>query len=161
MTVDVVELNEIHLAGMFTTMSLQRNTTYQLWNKFMKSYIGAGLPRDANMYSVSDYGTSIIDGSFSPALEYQKWACAEEHPELMKLAGVHTLVIPAGLYATLEHHGEARMIGNTIGKFYSQWLPDSDYVLDERLHFELMGERYLGHENPNSVEELFIPVKHK
>ena len=71
MTVDVVELSEIHLAGMFTTMSLQRNTTYELWHEFMKSYIGAGLPRNANMYSVSDYGTSIIDGKDLSLYSYQ------------------------------------------------------------------------------------------
>ena len=161
MTVDIVELDEIRLLGLQIRMSLKDNKTYELWHEFMKLYVGAGLPKQTNMYSVEDYGNAISEGRFTPASEFTKWACAEHQMALADIPNMQPVVIPGGLYATFEYRGQARNIGNTMAEFYTQWLPGSRYEVDNRLHFAVMGDRYLGHDNPNSIEDFFIPVKLK
>jgi AraC family transcriptional regulator len=39
-------------------------------------------------------------------------------------------------------------------------LPGSDYSLDSRAHFEILGKKYK-HDDPNSEEEVWIPIKIK
>jgi AraC family transcriptional regulator len=40
------------------------------------------------------------------------------------------------------------------------WLPSSDYVLDNRPHFEILGEKYKIND-PESEEKIWIPVRKK
>jgi len=44
---------------------------------------------------------------------------------------------------------------NTDNRIYifSDWLPKSDYELDEKPHFEILGEKYKN-DDPNSEEEI-------
>jgi AraC family transcriptional regulator len=41
---------------------------------------------------------------------------------------------------------------------FDTWLPDSDSLLDNKPHFEIMGDQYKN-EDPDSEEELWIPIK--
>lgn len=43
---------------------------------------------------------------------------------------------------------------------FSDWLPKSDYELDERPHFEILDEKYKN-DDPNSEEEIWIPIRNK
>ena len=43
---------------------------------------------------------------------------------------------------------------------FKEWLPNSDYELDERPHFEILGNKYKNG-NPESEEEIWIPIKQK
>ncbi|MEQ9302116.1 MAG: hypothetical protein RIF33_26285 [Cyclobacteriaceae bacterium] len=41
---------------------------------------------------------------------------------------------------------------------YGTWLPQSDFRLADKPHFEVMGEKYLGADHPDSEEEAWIPL---
>jgi AraC family transcriptional regulator len=41
---------------------------------------------------------------------------------------------------------------------FREWLPASGYELDDRPHFEILGERYKNND-PDSEEELWFPVR--
>ena len=43
---------------------------------------------------------------------------------------------------------------------FKEWLPKSNYILDNRPHFEVLGENYKN-DNADSEEEIWIPVKLK
>ena len=50
-----------------------------------------------------------------------------------------------------------------IDRFYfsninGTWIAKSDYNLDDRPHFEVLGEKYI---NADSEEEIWIPIKKK
>jgi len=50
---------------------------------------------------------------------------------------------------------------NSIFQYiYGQWLPNSNYLLDDKPHFEVLGEKYKNND-PNSEEEIWIPIKDK
>jgi AraC family transcriptional regulator len=40
---------------------------------------------------------------------------------------------------------------------FSEWLPNSDYRLADRAHFEVLGEKYKNND-PSSEEEIWIPI---
>ncbi|HLT33108.1 MAG TPA: GyrI-like domain-containing protein, partial [Aquaticitalea sp.] len=46
----------------------------------------------------------------------------------------------------------------TYQYIYGQWIPNSEYELDDRPHFALMGEKY---KDPESEEEFWIPIRKK
>jgi len=69
---------------------------------------------------------------------------------------METMTIPEGWYAVFYYKGPGGDPG--IFKYiFNQWLPSSEYRLDQRPHFEILGEKYKnGH--PDSEEEIWIPV---
>jgi len=71
------------------------------------------------------------------------------------------LIIPGGLYAVFIHKGPVHIFYKTSQYIYGQWIPGSDYILDNRPHFEIMTEQYLGPDHPESEEEVWVPIKLK
>ena len=63
------------------------------------------------------------------------------------------------MYAVFEYKGL-----NTDTKIFEFifgiWLPSSKYNMDNRPHFEILGEKYKNND-PNSEEEIWIPIKLK
>lgn len=72
---------------------------------------------------------------------------------------METLVIPGGLYAVFVHEGPATEGDKTYRFIYTEWLPASEFRVDDRPHFAVMSENYQ-RDNPNS-EEIWIPIKNK
>jgi AraC family transcriptional regulator len=72
--------------------------------------------------------------------------------------GMETLTAPGGLYAVFLYQGPANAAPETYQYIFGTWLPTSDYALDNRPHFAVMGEKYKNND-PSSEEELWIPIK--
>jgi AraC family transcriptional regulator len=73
---------------------------------------------------------------------------------------METLNSPRGLYAVFQYKGAASKGAETYQYIYGTWLPESDFLLDNRPHFAVMGEKYKN-EDPDSEEEMWIPVKNR
>jgi AraC family transcriptional regulator len=73
---------------------------------------------------------------------------------------METHVLTGGLYAVFNYKGDANDFQPTFEYIFRTWLPNSDYVLDDRPHFEIMGEKYKLND-PNSEEELWVPIRMK
>ncbi|MEP7234441.1 MAG: GyrI-like domain-containing protein, partial [Ignavibacteriota bacterium] len=48
--------------------------------------------------------------------------------------------------------------GPTFQYILRTWVPNSNYELDDRPHFEILGEKYKK-DDPSSEEEIWIPIK--
>jgi AraC family transcriptional regulator len=70
------------------------------------------------------------------------------------------MILSEGLYAVFIHKGPASQGEKTFRYIFNTWLPASDYLLDNRPHFEIMGEKYKN-EDSLSEEEVWIPIKLK
>ena len=72
---------------------------------------------------------------------------------------METFDLVEGLYAIFDYKGlnNNPLIFNYI---FEEWLPHSIYELDDRPHFEVLGENYKNND-PNSEEEIWIPIKVK
>lgn len=67
-------------------------------------------------------------------------------------------MLTGGLYAVFIHKGGPNTFPKTFQYIFRTWLPASDYTVDNRAHFEILGEKYKN-EDPNSEEEVYIKRK--
>ena len=65
-----------------------------------------------------------------------------------------------GLYAVFIHKGTSAEFPKTFLYILGQWLPQSEYELDDRPHFEILGEKYKNND-PSSEEEVWVPIRKK
>lgn len=73
--------------------------------------------------------------------------------------GMHEVRIPARRYARVEHHGTVATLPETFRAALSEWLPAAGLHADEGIEFEFCGERFLGPQHPQSVVEIYIPLR--
>ena len=72
---------------------------------------------------------------------------------------MESLTLPSGLYAVFHYKGLSSD-PSIFQYIFATWLPQSDYILDDRPHFEVLGEKYKN-DDPDSEEDIYIPVKPK
>jgi len=159
MTPRIETLVQKKLVGKRKKMSFTKNETFELWRNFMperntiKNVVGKEL------YSLEVYDKNFFS-PFSPDKEFEKWAAVEVSGFENAPAGMERLTVPAGLYAVFIHKGAATEAERTYNFIFSEWLPGSNYVLDNRPHFAIMGEKYKK-DSPEAEEEIWIPVQPK
>lgn len=96
---------------------------------------------------------------FSPQNEFEKWATVEVEDFASVPDGMKSFVLPTGLYAVFDYQGASS--DNAIFQYiFSVWIPNSNYTVDDRPHFEVLGPNYKNND-PNSEEEIWIPIKNK
>lgn len=150
-------LSEKKLAGHSMQMSFATNKTVELWKSFMPKVKRLNLPASTYLYSLEVYSDTSFFSKFDPNRMFEKWAAIEANA-FSSLDDLQTLILPAGLYAVFMHKGPAADGYKTYEFIFKNWLPQSGYVLDDRPHFALMGEKYKNND-PDSEEEIWIPVK--
>jgi AraC family transcriptional regulator len=147
------------LIGKRITMSFSYNKTGELWRSFMPGRKKIANVAGTDLYSVEVYPPLFFD-PFNPGAEFEKWAAVEVTDFDAVPDGMETMNLPAGLYAVFIHKGPASAGPQTYQYIFATWLPGADFLLDDRPHFALMGEKYKG-EDPESEEEIWIPIKPK
>ena len=155
---EIKTLSEKTLIGKRITMSLAINKTGELWKSFMprrheiKNVIGNDL------FSLQTYDANYFK-SFNPALSFEKWALSEVSDTSTVPEGMETFNLPGGLYAVFFYKG-LNTDFSIFNYIFSEWLPKSEYNLDNRPHFEVMGAKYKNND-PESEEEIWIPIQKK
>jgi AraC family transcriptional regulator len=150
-------LPEKKFVGKRINMSFSNNKTRELWRSFMpvrreiKNIIGMEL------YSIEVY-EPLYFNNYNPEKEFDKWATVEVTDFEKVPDDMDTLILPRGLYAVFIHKGAAGKGPETYQYIFGTWLPASDFQLDDRPHFAVMGEKYKN-DDPDSEEEVWIPVK--
>lgn len=146
------------LVGRHLTTNFVQNRTPELWRNFMKDRHLLHNTIGSELYSIAIYDPTYFS-NFKPSHNFEKWAAVEVPDDEGLPESMEPLLLPAGLYAVFVHKGPSTDT-STFHYIFSKWLPSSDYVLDDRPHFEVMGEKYK-HDQPDSEEEIWIPIKKK
>lgn len=149
------------LVGIKVSTSLAHDKTSLLWKRFMSLRNTIRNEESQDLFSVQVYGENFIKGDFDSNSVFEKWAAMEVKNFEFIPKGLQKLEIPEGDYAIFTHHGTAQQFAETSKFIFENWLPDSDYNLEPRPHFEVLGKEYKGPENPESEERIWIPVKKK
>lgn len=154
----IVQLSKKKLMGLHITMSLANNKTGDLWKSFMqrRKEITNNLSND--LISLQVYNP-IYFQDFKPTTTFEKWATTEVSDFNAVPKGMDTLVLESGLYAVFNYKGSS---ANTdiYQYIFGVWLKNSEYLLDDRPHFEVLGKNYKN-ADPSSEEEIWIPIKKK
>ena len=149
-------LQEKKLIGIKMSMSFADNQTSELWREFMSRRNEIKNSMGSELYSVQSYPISFFS-PFNPNATFEKWAAMEVSDFEFVPGEMETLIIPGGEYAVFIYRGDARNASPFFQYIFSGWLPGSGYRLDQRPHFEILGEKYK-HNDAGSEEEVWIPI---
>jgi len=151
----ITRLKEKKLIGYNLKMSLTNNKTGELWRQF-----GPRIKEIINRITEDKISLQIYDSSyytnFSPEREFEKWATVEVDNFDRIPSDMQPFTLQEGLYAVFDYKGLSS--DNSIFQYiFQKWLPSSPYQIDDRPHFEVLGEKYKNND-PNSEEEIWIPI---
>ena len=146
------------LVGIRLTMSLSNNKTGDLWQSFMSKRNSIKNTMSNDMISMQVYNSTYF-ADFSPTKEFEKWATVEVSDFESLPLEMETFILEGGLYAVFDYKGLSSD-PSIFQYIYGKWLPASAYHLDDRPHFEVIGDKYKNND-PNSEEEIWIPIQAK
>ena len=129
----------------------------ELWGKFMPRGNEIQNALGADLFNIQINPENF---DFNPQTKFVKWAVVPVSDFDFLPEGMQTLIVEEGLYAVFNHVGDASKARETFGYIFGVWLPNSEYEIDNRPHFEILGEKYKNNA-PDSEEEIWIPVKRK
>ncbi|NRT14701.1 AraC family transcriptional regulator [Flavobacterium sp. 28A] len=159
MTATITTLAEKKVIGIPMEMSYADYKARELWQRFMPKRNEVQNRVGADYFSIEVFSTSYWD-QFNPTATFQKWAAVTvPHFDTIP-AGMQSLVIPAGLYAVFIYKGDETGAPAFFKAIFTSWLPSSIYILDDRPHFEILGDKYKRGDT-NSEEEVWIPIQLK
>ena len=130
---------------------------FELWSSFMprRNEIQNALGTDLFNIQINPENFD-----FNPQTKFVKWAVVPVSDFDFVPEGMQLLIVEEGLYAVFNHIGDASKARETFGNIFGFWLPNSEYELDNRPQFEILGEKYKNNA-ADSEEEIWIPIKKK
>ncbi|WKD86163.1 hypothetical protein KCTC32516_01522 [Polaribacter huanghezhanensis] len=154
----IEKLSKKKLVGLHTSMSLVDNKTGELWKSFMQRRREITNNVSTDLMSMQVYSPTHFETS-NPSAVFEKWATTEVSDFDTIPNGMEKFVLTAGLYAVFDHKGSS--LDTSIFEYiFRTWLPSSEYFLDNRPHFEVLGKNYKNADS-NSEEEIWVPIKAK
>jgi len=150
-------LTEKKLVGKRVRMTFSHNQTFELWRSFMPVRKEIKNCKSTDLFSIQVYNENFDFRNFNQDAEFEKWAAMEVEDFDNIPDEMEAFTLKGGLYAVFIHKGPASSGTDTFQYIFGTWLPGSDFILDDRPHFEIMGDKYKN-EEPDSEEEVWIPV---
>ncbi len=157
MKIEIKQLSEKKLIGKRLKMSFSDDKTKELWQSFMpyRNQIKNRISDDLISMQIFPFDMKMGDMFY----DFEKWAVTEVNDFEEIIEGMETFQLVAGLYAVFYYKG----LSSDKSIYYyifTEWLPQSDYELDNRPHFEVLGAKYKNND-PESEEEIWMPIKPK
>ena len=158
MTPRIQTISVKKLVGRGLTMSLANNRTGELWQNFMPKRREISNSVSNDLISMQVYKPNHFR-DFKPTNEFEKWASVEVSNFEIVPTDMETFLLAGGLYAVFDYKGSSKD-PSIFQYIFGTWLPSSDFLLDDRPHFEILGDKYKNND-PTSEEEIWIPIRHK
>jgi AraC family transcriptional regulator len=153
-------LTEKRIIGKRSKMTYSNNTTFELWRSFMPRINEIKNSLSNDLFSIQVYCNDFDFTNFDLNVEFEKWAGVEVSDFNSIPEELESFILKDGLYAVFIHKGPASEGEKTFRYIFRTWLPQSDYSIDDRPHFEILGKKYK-HNLTDSEEEIWIPIKSK
>ena len=153
-------LSEKKFVGKRLVMTMAENRTFELWKSFMSRRHEIRNKVSSELFSIQVYDHSLDFDDFDQYTLFEKWAAVEVSDMESIPDEMEAFSIEGGLYAVFEYKGNSNDFADTFMYIFKTWLPASGYELDQRAHFEILGEKYRNND-PESEEEVWIPVRMK
>ncbi|WP_445719018.1 GyrI-like domain-containing protein [Flavobacterium sp.] len=157
MDVSILFFSNTKLIGKKLTFTYADYSAFELWSNFMPR-----LKEIKNVVGTDLYNIQINPDNFdfNPNTPFVKWAAIAVSSFDFIPADMEILEISEGLYAVFNYKGNQSNAAAFFNLIYTEWLPKSDFELDNRPHFEILGDKYKNNA-PDSEEEIWIPIKRK
>jgi AraC family transcriptional regulator len=146
------------IVGKHIRMSLTNNQTGELWKSFLPGRKRIANASKEDLISIQVYPPFYFE-NFNPGQIFEKWAAVEVEDFHSVPEDMENFLIPGGLYAVFHYKGSGT--DTSIYEYiFGTWIPNSGFLLDDRPHFELLGNKYKN-DDPESEEDIYIPIKLK
>ena len=140
--------------GFSTETSLLENQTALVFKQLMIWRKDSDEHRAQPVYDIKVYPEAYFS-SFNPSRSFTKWAAVQQQ-NTKQIDGLQSYDVDNGLYLCFTCEGSVS--AQFFQELYTSWLPQSEYELDDRPHFDKIW--------PDSAqrgavlkEEIYIPVK--
>ena len=153
----VIEAKKV--IGLQSETSMSNSSTARMWGEFMQRRKEVKNCVGDDLLSIQVYPKNLKMADFTDDTVFVSWAATEVSDFDNTPVGMESRVLPGGLYARFRHKGATSEFHKTAQFIFEEWMPGSDYDVDDREHFEVLSEKYLGPNDPNSEEDVFIPIK--
>ena len=155
----ITRISEKKLIGMRIKMSHSDYRIGELWAGFMPRRKEISNHLSGELISLAVYPPAFFE-QYSPSRPFERWAAVEVSDFNQVPGEMDTYILPGGLYAVFQFRGTDAGMAGFYQHIFEVWLPGSEYVLDDKAHFEILGEKYKRND-PDSEEEIWIPVRGK
>lgn len=156
----IVQVPEIKVVGIRRQTEIKSKEIKKLWDEFYdfehQVYYSYHQHRKFGIYELSLDETHFIiseESMFSEVVGIEVESFENVPSYFVKK------VIPGGRYAVFTHHGSLELLQQTINYIWGTWLLSTKEEVDSRETFEVMDERFLGYHHPDSVLDLYIPLR--
>jgi len=148
----IIKLSEKNLIGMKSHMNHgQYGNIVALWKRFMPNRKAISNTINEEFIALQTYSDfNNFEASFD-IMACVEVSDLETIPEAME-----AFTIPEGKYAVFLQKGMDASA--TYQRIMREWLPSSGYAIDDRPHFQVMGEKYKNG-SPDSEEDFYVPIK--
>ncbi|WP_299519072.1 GyrI-like domain-containing protein [Winogradskyella sp.] len=148
----IITISEKMLIGMKSLMlRYEYENIIALWKQFMPRTREITSPINHEYIALQDYAN--FNDFETP---FDIWAAVEVSGSEMIPEQMQPYTIPGGIYAVFLHKGMDA--GATYQRIITEWLPTSGYIIDDRPHFQVMGENYKNG-SPDSEEDFYVPIR--
>jgi AraC family transcriptional regulator len=137
--------------------SLLEDDSYQLWNSFMKRRKELKNKLSNDLYAIRVYEGVQYFEQFNPANKFKKFATAPVFDFNNVPEDMEAFTVEGGLYAVFHYKAAEHSIQDFYQYIFGTWLLNTRYKLDNRAHFEVLGDKYK-YNDPNSEEDIWIPI---
>ena len=154
-----VESEEIHVVGLRAEVSFVTNgqITGRLARSFMPRLNEVKNRKDLFTLSLQNYSHFDFK-KFNLNETFEKWIGVEVTNLDQVPKDMQTLSIISGRYLVIDFKGSIPDFIKFWQNIHSGWLPNSEYKLDNRPHFERLPPSYSPMREINE-EEIWIPIK--
>ena len=141
------------LIGFSITTSFQDDKTQIVWKKFM-------MRRNeiVNQTSNQLFSLQIYPENFTANQTFRKYALAEVSDFNNIPNDFERFELESGKYLVFNYQGKAEHGSEIFRYIFQNVIPENQFEVDNRPHFEIFGEDY----NPNddsAEEEIWIPIR--
>ena len=146
------------IIGRKIATSITQYNPFELWSKFMPKRKEILNPISAEVLSIQIFQEdTFASTSFNENTLFDMWAAIEVTKIEQPPADMESYIIYGGTFVTFTLKGEQPTLTEQYNYLINDWLPKEGYCIDNRAHFQVMGDKYKRND-PNSEEEAWIPI---
>ncbi|MCF8255904.1 MAG: GyrI-like domain-containing protein [Bacteroidia bacterium] len=148
------------LIGKSLYTSYKNDQTRVLWQSFGPLIASIKNRVEPNLFSMQDFEGIDVAKDLTFETMFKKWAAVEVTSIENIPDGLESIELKGGLYVVFLYKGGPAGAAAAFQYIFQTWVPQSKYVLDDRIHFELIGPKYKNN-SEDSEEEIWIPIREK
>lgn len=146
------------LVGRRTITTVATEDPAALWRPFKMNLKHIDNALVDTFYSIQTFENVEDMSAFTHETEFEKWAAVEVSEVGNVPEGLEVFRLPEGQYAVFTHKGLAADFDKTIHHIFYEWLPNSEFELDNRPHLTIMPNDHRP-DDPNAEELVCVPVR--